>query len=57
MTAIGIWAIRTVGVYLLGVKLGWGLIGVWIAIGIDNYFRAVFLLLRYRSLKWIRKLT
>ena len=57
MTAIGIWAIRTVGVYFLGVKLGWGLIGVWIAIGIDNYFRAVFLLLRYRSFKWIKKLT
>ena len=57
MTAIGIWAIRTVGVYLLGVYFGLGLIGVWIAIAVDNYFRAVFLLLRYRSFKWIKKLT
>lgn len=56
MTAIGIWAIRTVGVYFLGVYFGLGLIVVWIAIGVDNYFRAVFLLFRYRSFRWIKKL-
>ncbi|WP_141430828.1 MATE family efflux transporter [Bacillus sp. 03113] len=56
ITAIGIWAIRTVGVYLLGVYFGFGLIGVWIVIAIDNYFRAVLLLIRYHSFKWIKKL-
>ncbi|MBT2729606.1 hypothetical protein J7E63_22235 [Bacillus sp. ISL-75] len=55
MTAIGIWAIRTVGIYVLGVYFGLGLIGVWISIAIDNYVRAIFLILRYR--KWIRSLT
>lgn len=55
ITAIGIWAIRTIGVYLLGFYFGLGLIGVWMAIAIDNYFRAVFLLLRYRSFKWIKQ--
>lgn len=57
MTAIGIWAIRTVGVYFLGIYLGWGLVGAWIAIGLDNYFRAILLIVRYRSLKWIKDLT
>lgn len=57
MTAIGIWAIRTVGVYVLGVYFGLGLIGVWISIAIDNSVRAIFLILRYRSFKWIRSLT
>lgn len=57
MTAIGIWAIRTVGVYVLGVYFGLGLIGVWISIAIDNYVRAIFLILRYRSFNWIRNLT
>lgn len=57
MTAIGIWAIRTVGVYFLGIYLGWGLVGAWIAIALDNYFRATLLMIRYRSLKWIKNLT
>ncbi|MGC5326258.1 MATE family efflux transporter [Brevibacillus sp. SYSU BS000544] len=54
VTAAGIWVIRTLGVYLLGVYFGFGLIGVWVAIGLDNYIRALFLWQRYRSFKWIR---
>ena len=57
MTAIGIWAIRTVGVYVLGVYFGFGLIGVWTSIALDNYIRAIFLIFRYRSFKWLRDLT
>ena len=57
MTAIAIWAIRTGGVYFIGIYLGWGLVGAWIAIALDNYFRATLLMLRYRSLKWIKNIT
>ncbi|GAX91669.1 MATE family efflux transporter [Effusibacillus lacus] len=53
-TTIGIWAFRTFGVYLLGVYLGWGLAGVWIAIGLDNGLRAILLYLRFRSNRWIQ---
>ncbi|CAM3901135.1 hypothetical protein GCM10009865_54640 [Aeromicrobium ponti] len=56
MTAIGIWAIRIVGVYVLGVYFGLGLIGVWISIALDNYLRAILLYLRYRSFKWVKNL-
>ncbi|TCJ87952.1 UNVERIFIED_ORG: putative MATE family efflux protein [Anoxybacillus amylolyticus] len=56
-TAIGIWAIRTLGVYVLGVYIGLGLLGVWIAIAIDNYIRAMVLFIRYRSFKWVKKLS
>ncbi|WP_442600066.1 MATE family efflux transporter [Neobacillus sp. D3-1R] len=56
ITAIGIWTIRTVGVYILGVYFHLGLVGVWISIGIDNYIRAILLILRYRSFRWIKKL-
>ena len=56
-TAIGIWAIRTVGVYVFGIHFGLGIVGVRIAIAIDNYLRAGFLYYRYRSNKWIKKLT
>jgi len=57
VTAIGIWAIRTLGVYLLGVRLGFGLMGVWIAIALDNYIRALLLYWRYRSFKWIKNVS
>ncbi|MCY9661977.1 MATE family efflux transporter [Paenibacillus chondroitinus] len=54
VTWFGIWAIRTLGVYLLGVYLGWGLIGAWCAIAFDNYIRAGILYWRYRSFKWLK---
>ncbi|MFD1040595.1 MATE family efflux transporter [Virgibacillus byunsanensis] len=55
ITTIGIWGIRTVFVYLLGISLGWGIAGVWIAIGLDNLFRALVLWQRFRSDRWIKK--
>lgn len=56
VTAFGIWALRTVGVYILGVYFGFGLVGVWISIALDNYARAIILFSRYRSNRWIRDL-
>lgn len=53
-TAIGIWVIRTVGVYLLGIYFGWGIAGIWIAIGLDNLFRAVWLWINYKNNGWLR---
>jgi putative MATE family efflux protein len=54
-TAIGIWLIRTLGVYFLGVHWGWGIAGVWIAIGLDNLFRAVWLWFYYHNNQWLMK--
>ncbi|NBI29641.1 MATE family efflux transporter [Chengkuizengella marina] len=53
ITAIGIWLIRTIGVYFLGIYLGWGIAGIWIAIGLDNLFRAICLWIRYKNNRWI----
>lgn len=55
-TLVGIWGVRTVGVYLLGVRWGLGLAGVWLAILLDNYLRAAVLWLRFRSGRWVRAL-
>ncbi|WP_096186265.1 MATE family efflux transporter [Evansella halocellulosilytica] len=55
ITAIGIWVIRTVGVYLLGISLGFGIAGVWIAIGLDNLFRAVILWRKFTRDDWIHE--
>lgn len=55
-TLIGIWGVRTVGVYLLGVQWGLGLPGVWLAILLDNSLRAGALGWRFRSGRWVREL-
>ncbi|MEH7419301.1 MATE family efflux transporter [Neobacillus drentensis] len=40
VTIIGIWVVRTLGVYIFAWKLGFGLPAVWISIGADNALRA-----------------
>ncbi|UHA60865.1 MATE family efflux transporter [Metabacillus litoralis] len=40
VTIIGIWIVRTLGVYLFAWKLGFGLPAVWISIAADNALRA-----------------
>jgi len=40
VTIIGIWVVRTLGVYLFAWKLGYGLPAVWISIAADNVLRA-----------------
>lgn len=53
LTAFGMWAVRTLLVYLLGIQLEWGLAGVWIAIGLDITFRAVVLAIQFQRNKWM----
>ena len=50
-TAIGMWVIRVLGVYLLGIHFEMGIAGVWISIAIDLYVRAMFLLYKFRKNK------
>jgi putative MATE family efflux protein len=47
-TAIGMWIFRVLGVYILGVHLDLGIAGVWLAIAIDLYVRAIFLFFRFK---------
>ena len=45
----------SVGVsWLLGLGLGWGLVGIWIGLGLDECFRAVLLQIRWEKEKWTR---
>lgn len=59
-TAIGMF----VGVYILGIQLGMGIVGVWLSIAIDLFVRAIFLffmftvyLVFYQSLHLILQLS
>lgn len=47
-TTIGMWLGRVLGGYLLAKPLGLGLLGVYLAIALDNAFRTAFLFWQYR---------
>ncbi len=51
-TLIGIWGVRVLGVYLLGITLKMGLIGVWIAYVFDISIRGIILMVRFMRGKW-----
>jgi Na+-driven multidrug efflux pump len=38
--------------YLLGITMGLGLIGVWIAFAADEWLRGLLMLWRWRTRKW-----
>jgi Na+-driven multidrug efflux pump len=48
-TAIGMWLIRVVGVYVLCLYFEMGIAGVWLAIAVDLRVRAIYLLFRFRE--------
>lgn len=55
-TMIGIWGIRTFGVYLFAWRLGYGLPAVWVSIAADNALRAGLFLWYRRTRNWVQKL-
>jgi putative MATE family efflux protein len=54
-TAIGMWVIRIIGVYILGIQLDMGIAGVWLSIAIDLYVRAIYLLYRFKKETTVEK--
>lgn len=55
-TMIGIWVIRTLGVYLFAWHFGFGLTAVWVSIAVDNALRAGLFLWYRRKRNWVHKL-
>ncbi len=52
---VGMWCIGTFGAWLLGIRLGLGLIGVWAAMCADEWSRGIAMLMRWRSGAWKSK--
>ncbi len=52
ITMSTVWGLRIVVTYLLGHLLGLGLIGAWLAIGVDFAFRWALFSRRFRTGKW-----
>ncbi|WP_236915294.1 MATE family efflux transporter [Clostridium sp. Cult2] len=51
-TLVGIWGVRVLGVYILGMKLDLGLVGVWLAYALDVTVRGIILMIRFMKGKW-----
>jgi putative MATE family efflux protein len=49
---LSMWGISVLGSWVLGIKLGLGLVGVWIAMASDEWVRGIVMLLRWRSGAW-----
>lgn len=49
---ISMWVFRIGFSYILGVRMGLGVLGVWIAMTIDWAVRAVLFIIRYRGKRW-----
>lgn len=52
---ICMWGVAVVFSYVFGIMLGFGLLGIWIAQGFDEWIRGVFALRRWLSKPWLRK--
>jgi putative MATE family efflux protein len=52
ITVASIWGLRLAAAYVLGIALGLGLYGAWLAVGLDFALRALLFWLRFRSGRW-----
>ncbi len=52
MNVIFSWGLSVVCGYILGVLLGWGIVGVWIAAAADELIRGILLIIRFKAGKW-----
>ena len=48
----GMWIFAVSLSYYFGIVLGWGLVGVWVAMAIDEIIRALIFVWRWQSNKW-----
>ncbi|MFD1448593.1 MATE family efflux transporter [Oceanobacillus profundus] len=52
---ISMWGLAVVLSYVFGISLGLGLLGVWLAQGVDEWVRGIFAFRRWKSQPWLRK--
>lgn len=57
LSIISAWGIAVTLSYVLGVQQGWGLVGIWIAMAIDENLRGALFIHRFLKNKWKEKLS
>lgn len=51
---LSMWGVAVVVSYSLGIKLGLGLIGIWIAFTMDEWIRGILMIHRWKGKKWYK---
>lgn len=54
MGILSMWGVAVMFAYLLGIHWGYGILGAWIAIGMDEWLRGIVMIRRWRSKVWTR---
>ncbi|SHF07749.1 MATE family efflux transporter [Clostridium fallax] len=49
---VSMWGISVVMSHILGIKLGLGLVGVWISFAMDEIIRGILMYMRWKTKKW-----
>lgn len=49
------WGVGVFGAWYFGVHLGFGLVGIWIGMTLDEWVRGIVAVLRWRSRAWVKK--
>lgn len=52
---LSMWGVSVTLSYILGIHLGWGLVGIWLAFTADEWLRGLLMLKRWRSKVWMNK--
>lgn len=55
MAFVSMWGISVPLAYILGIKMGFGLSGVWIAFIVDEWLRGIIMYIRWKSRVWEKK--
>jgi putative MATE family efflux protein len=52
---LSMWGLGAFGAWLLGLHLGLGMVGIWLAVGTDETIRGIIMLFRWKSKRWMSK--
>ena len=55
ISVVSMFTMRVFGAWLLGVYFGWGVLGIWVAMGADWILRSLFFIYRVLSGRWYKK--
>lgn len=55
VNVVSSWIFAVAGGYALGIGLGWGIVGMWVAMCVDEWLRAGFLLVTFARGGWRRR--
>lgn len=52
ISVLSMWGVATLLSYVFGIMFGWGLVGIWIAMALDECLRAVIFFIRWKRGGW-----